>query len=324
MAAWDGDHDIYTIRADGADLRQQTFNDWGDSGPAWSPNGSRLAYVANAYTEPRLIIAQADGLQGKVVAPELEVSSIEPVWSPTGDKIGFRSMDDLFVVDLETEEAVNLTRAIDYSVSTVRISPGGRLAAFSANVPGQEPSQRLFTVNVDGSGLRDIGFREGDVFDPRWHPVEDKLLFEGWSAGEGARLYVASLDGAVTQLPMVPLYRPPRASWSPDGSMIAYAVHLSGFDSTGERLQLNSLHVATADGGKDLVLLDPPDEPDSGLTIVEAVWAPDSRHIAYSIPSVSGGFGEVDLYVLNICDGASVAVVEEIDGFSTPSWHPLP
>src|SRR3990172_9778459 len=41
VAARDGDHDIYTIRADGADLRQQTFNDSGDIGPAWSPNGSR-------------------------------------------------------------------------------------------------------------------------------------------------------------------------------------------------------------------------------------------------------------------------------------------
>jgi hypothetical protein len=102
--------------------------------------------------------------------------------------------------------------------------------------------------------------------------------------------------------------------------MIGYIVHFSVLGSSGEIVQKNSLHVATADGNVDVELVKPPDEPDGGLRIHEIAWAPDGRHIAYTTVSE----GRTDLFVLDICNGTSSLVVQGVDFFSTPSWRPTP
>jgi len=53
VATWDGDDELYTVRSDGSNLTQITNNETGDVGPSWSPDGQRLASVANAITNPR-------------------------------------------------------------------------------------------------------------------------------------------------------------------------------------------------------------------------------------------------------------------------------
>jgi hypothetical protein len=178
----------------------------------------------------------------------------------------------------------------------------------------------MFTVNIDGTELKELSFPQGDIFRPMWHPSKDEILFEGVVEDEGIGLYIATLDGSTRKLPLEPEYRAPEPAWSPDGTMVGYIVRLSDFDSSGERLPLHSLHIATVAGDVDLVVLQPPEEPDTGLTISAFIWAPDSRHIAYTIPSETGGSGEVDLFVLDICDGTSSLIVEAINAFSTPSW----
>jgi Tol biopolymer transport system component len=320
VAKWDGDNEIYFIKADGSNLTQVTFNTSGDVVPSWSPDGRWLAYITDRYTEPRLFISEIDGQEGKILAPEVEAFAPALFWSPVGDKIAFRNLDAMYVVDTKNGETQNLTTGTNLLPLDLSFSADGSMLAFSADVLTDTARNRLFIINVDGTGLKEIHFPEGDVYRPTWHPSRDLILFEGIVPSEGVVLHVANINGTIEKLPIVPKYGAPKPTWSPDGSMIGYIVHLSGFDSAGERLQLNSLHIATAAGDVDLVLVKPPEEPDVGLSIYEIVWAPDSRHIAYSTPGEVG----VDLYVLDICDGTSSLIIEAIDAFSTPSWRPLP
>ncbi|MFV2043625.1 MAG: TolB family protein [Anaerolineales bacterium] len=322
-ANWDGDREIYTIRADGSNQTQLTSNTSGDVLPVWSPDGEKLAFIVDRYTEPKLFISDEDGLMGKIVAPEIDASAPALNWSPAGDRISFRNLDDVYVIEIETGEALNITQGTNLLPLDLSISTDGSMLAFTADALDGTARNRLFVVNVDGTGLKEISFPEGDIYRPKWHPFQEKILFEGIVPGEGVVLHVATIDGAIEKLPIVPRYRAPKPVWSPDGSMIGYIVHLSGFDSSGERMQLNSLRVATAAGEVDLELLRPPDDPDVGLSLHEIVWAPDSRHLVYSIPSESADSG-VDLIVLDICDGSSVLIAEAVDSFSTPSWRPLP
>ncbi len=320
VANWEGDYEVYTIQADGSSQTQLTSNTSGDVSPAWSPDGERLAYIVNNFIAPQLYISAADGSEGGLVAPEIDVAAPALLWSPASDKIVFRDSEDVYVVDIASGDVLNITQESDLLPLELSFSPDGSMLAFSARLLGQTPGKRLFVVNVDGTGLRELSFPQGDVSRPRWHPFENKILFEGFAQVEGIGLYIASPDGTIEKLPMVPRYGAPRPVWSPDGSMIAYIVGLSGFDSNGERIQLNSLHVATATGDVDLELLRPPDDPDLGLSLHELIWAPDSRHIAYSTSGEAG----TDLFVLDICDGTSTLVAEAIDFYSTPSWRPLP
>jgi TolB protein len=318
VADWDGDEDVYLIRGDGSDLSQFTNNPGEDVNPTWSKDGQQLALVIDALTDPRLYISAADGSEGRVVAPDLEVTTLHVELSPTGDLVAFRNLEDLYVVNTLTGEETLLTPGTDINPSNPRFSPAGTTLVFKADAPSGNDG--LFVVNVDGSGLRELKTALEDMNAPSWHPTGDEILFEGRIPSEGVGLYVASLDGTIEKLPIVPIYGPAGAAWSPDGSMIGYIVHFSVLGSSGEIVQKNSLHVATADGNVDVELVKPPDEPDGGLRIHEIAWAPDGRHIAYTTVSE----GRTDLFVLDICNGTSSLVVQGVDFFSTPSWRPTP
>ena len=69
----DGNHDIYTMNADGSNQTRLTFNDEWVSSPAWSPDGAHITFTSNrdGHTEiyttrwkrrPR----QSDHLAGRV------------------------------------------------------------------------------------------------------------------------------------------------------------------------------------------------------------------------------------------------------------------
>src|SRR5262245_39289678 len=44
--------EIYTINPDGTGLARLTFNDYEERAPSWSPDGSRIAFMARVGTHP--------------------------------------------------------------------------------------------------------------------------------------------------------------------------------------------------------------------------------------------------------------------------------
>ena len=321
-ADWDGDLDVYTVRADGSNLTQFTDNPGADVGPAWSKDGLQLAFATDALTNPRVYISPVDGSPGRIIAPDLELTTLHFEWSPDGDRIAFRNLEDLYVVNTLTSEKTLLTPGRDINPSNPHFSPSGTMLVFKADLASGEDG--LFVVNGDGTGLTELTSVANSVHQPSWHPTQDKILFELSTPAEGVGLFVVSLDGSVEKLPIIPVYRASSASWSPDGSMIGYIVRESVLlDSSGGRLEFlerNSLHVATADGSVDLVMLEPPEDPTIGLQLHELTWAPDGRHLAYTAVTEGGTV----LSTLDICGGTTSLVVEGIDFYSTPSWRPLP
>jgi hypothetical protein len=100
--------------------------------------------------------------------------------------------------------------------------------------------------------------------------------------------------------------------WSPTGRQIVFrrVNDLVAVDAeTGEevnltpRRPLHALHVATEVDGVDEVVLDPSMGGGKGLAIYRYFWAPDNRHIAYTITNETEGFGTADVFVLDICEG---------------------
>lgn len=50
----DGDFDVYTIRADGGDLRRLTNHPGRDGGPSWAPDGRSLVFVSDSISRGTL------------------------------------------------------------------------------------------------------------------------------------------------------------------------------------------------------------------------------------------------------------------------------
>jgi len=320
-AEWDGDNEVYTVRADGSALTQLTENVTEDVNPVWSPDGEQIAFVADIWN-PRLYVAQADGSGGRIVRPDFEITSLQVGWSPRAGDVVFRNMVDLYMMNTTNGELTLLTGGAHIGPGIPTFSPDGAMLAFAAGVPGRTDNG-LFAVKADGTGLTELAFLEGHTIGlTTWRPQSDQILFEASAPSEGTRLYLATLDGSITMLPIdTASSGSVGSSWSQDGSMLGYLTGTARIDSQGTVISRDSLHIATPDGEVDVAVILPPADPDADLSISELVWAPDGRHIAYSINTKVEG---VDLYVLDICDGSSRLVVEAIDFYSAPSWRPLP
>jgi Tol biopolymer transport system component len=140
------------VPLDGRTPRSLPANDPRSNGHwAYSPDETRVAYIAGG----RLFVAAADGSQERVLVPT-GVSG-GPVWSPTGDRVGFDTgsslspPNELGVVDAASGTVTSLASAPGTeSILFIRFSPGGDRILFSrsdANYVGTS----LWSVHADGS-----------------------------------------------------------------------------------------------------------------------------------------------------------------------------
>jgi Tol biopolymer transport system component len=97
-----GKDDIYLVGADGSGLRRLTSASGPEIQPAWSPDGSQLAYTASNPGDGNqaIHVINADGTGDRAVV-DGPGSESAPVWSPSGEKLAFaREAADSDVADL--------------------------------------------------------------------------------------------------------------------------------------------------------------------------------------------------------------------------------
>lgn len=267
----------------------------GDRGP---PAG-RGDVIAYGCKEPNnawyaICLVRSDGTDVHRLTRRLPTSA--PAWSPDGRKIAFTrnedvgeytafSDDDLFVMDADGDGIRQLTSERDgRSAGQPTWSPDGRQLAYidAESVPSGQPSRPgvLFVMNPDGSGVRRIGRGEFDV-DPAWSPDGTEIAFSRCHNPDSASrcsldLFVVSAGGGVPRrLTRTPLVFEAGATWSPDGSRIAFTrwtfrsllvdgrvtLNVIGRDGRGEQLLLGHKHF--------------------GSGLYSLAWSPDGRTIAF-------------------------------------------
>jgi Tol biopolymer transport system component len=188
---------------------------------------------------------------------------------------------------------------------------GGQKIAFQSNRDGN--NFEIYTMNVDGSDVRQLTTHTAVDVDPVWSPDGSRIAFVSGRDGNG-EIYVMNADGSdLTRLTNHPAVDT-SPEWSPDGQRIAFT---SDRYVTQWGVRVTGIYIMNADGSN----VTPTNYPPSGD--FEPAWSPDGQKIAFQ----SNRFGSPvyptdDIWVMNI-DGSGIARLTNRDGFDgLAAWSP--
>ncbi len=128
----------------------------------YSPDGSHVVLSKLGSTVQSMqyvTIARADGSEPRTV---FRGWSLNPTWSPTGDRIAFTTgrgrafwSAELRVVDVATGAVTSLIEGErGASLGVIGFSPRGDRILFSKHEDGAKGEQSLWSIGVDGSDAR--------------------------------------------------------------------------------------------------------------------------------------------------------------------------
>ncbi len=238
--------EIYTMNPDGTDVRRVTFDPSPDEEPAWSPDGSHIAFSGVRDGQYGVYVMDADGnntrrlSEGRLFNP-----TGAPSWSPDGTQVVFQgntgvTANDLYVVNADGAGQRKLTDTPDVREFTPAWSPDGSRIAFSQLVPPCTTvvcNFEIFTIDLDGSGKTRLTHDSDQDTHPDWSPDGTKVAYGTLDGVTEVRVVSASGTDDVGFSPPALGYTP---AWSPDGGQIAW----SGFG------QGNEINVMNADGSQ--------------------------------------------------------------------------
>ena len=160
-----------------------TFTTIFDREPAWSPDGSKIAFVSSRDSNDEIYLMNSDGTNQTRLTFSTAYDR-EPAWSPDGSKIALSSWmegnSDIFIMKSDGTERIRLT-SNNVSDSEPAWSPDGLKIAFSSN-RDDISNLSIYVMNSDGSNQTRTTFNPKYEYYPAWSPDGSKIAFV--SAGE--------------------------------------------------------------------------------------------------------------------------------------------
>lgn len=280
-----GSLDIYIMNPDGSNQQALITFPRDDWSPAWSPDGTMIAWVNKEFGPEDIWVAGVDGTDPRRLTDGLENDQF-PRWSPDNEWILFtrRQSDDrsdLYRVRPDGTGLMPLTNG-EHHDQNPYWSPDGESIAFVSNRNG---AFHIFVMDADGSNPQQLTDAGGNSFSPAWSPDGSVVAFTNDGSGN-SNIYAIDVTTGDEFLLVDSPERDYAPAWSPDGTQLAYATR--GDD--GETY----LMVIDADGSNPLRVASNlyPDDPGP-------VWSPDGSQIAF----LRLGDQFVDIYVVTLEDG---------------------
>ena len=279
-----GDFEICVVNFDGTELIQLTDTEGESKLPAWSPDGSKIAFQTNRDGWPTL-----------------------PDYEPLGYDPGEFGDDEIYLMNADGSDQTNLTNNPREDEEFPAWSRDGHIVFSRYGC--------LMAMNADGSGLTPIGSCEEGGHFPDWHqPVKTSntdvapesscsIVFVDEPNGQTDIFTILSDGSALLQLTndaaqeMWP-------AWSPDGTQIIYQKY-------HEDRSNPEIFTMLADGSGQVNLTNNPGDD------WNPAWSPDGKKIAFYSQRPDGWA----LYLMNP-GGSVLTKIPGTDVGAAPDWSP--
>ena len=247
------------------------------SGARWSPDGTRIAFLARGEPTGTQIFVRwmdAEGATSQITRVEQAPNDLE--WSPDGKSIAFQALvpeQERWNVSIPSApqgakwvEPPRVVERLDYRQDRVGFNDQGH--------------QQLFVVPADGGTPRQVTEGPYDAGGGTWTPDGTGLLFASlrvadaewvWRESEIYRVTIATKEiTALTTRKGLDLSPTP----SPNGRFVAY----TGYDSTDATWQDTRLYLMNADGSNPRMITADLDRSPQNLK-----WASDNSGVYFQV-----------------------------------------
>jgi TolB protein len=272
-----GTFELYRMRGDGGGVRRLTREAMEAVEVSWSPDGSRVLFVASQGRGAEIYVANpATGEQHRLTRGEALNSS--PVWSPDGRHIVFRSFAEgsarLYIMKADGSERRRLTDA-DEEEASPAFSPDGRQLAYVVLKHPRRSQIKVLDMSSRASRMLSQEPPSAAEHGPVWSPDGRRIAYMV-SKDRNNHVHLMAPDGSDKQVLTSGSGRHNDPQWSPDGTRLLMLAMRGGASR-------QDIYVLKMDGGKELQRL-----TDDGAEHMQARWSADGERIFF-VKFMAGG-----------------------------------
>lgn len=209
---------VFTQDLDGAPATQVTNHNFGELGPAWAPDGTRIAYGRWDV----LIIQELRGGGMTVVPLDGLLYPDELDWSPDGARLAFHAAGPtgthVYTFDIASGALSQLTAGAGWTGQYPSWSPTGDRIVYTS-------FEDVYTMDADGGNQRQLTDTPGTEIGPAWSPDGSEIAY----AQDHGQILVMRADGAkqraITQFADISV-RTTGLSWPAESDLLLFSTLL--------------------------------------------------------------------------------------------------